>query len=358
MKLVHDPVELIQKDLDTWATPFVELDCFGTDSAERIAEMMNEFCRAHLGSSLRGYLFYRVSIGSTHGVQLEDGREFVIKVRPPAETNPDLSFDRAALESICSVMKWLAERGFPCPKPILGPTPLGKGLATVEELLEQGRHGNGFDPKCRKAIASTLAELIALLKSFDGAVSCLKHFQRGKSLYPQPHGKLFDFEKTAAGAEWIDAVAERARQAEAHDGPPVVGHADWRVEHLRFQGDRIAAAYDWDSLAFRPETELVGISAHGFTADWTREDVRRIPTADGIRAYVTDYEVARGPAFTKRERRSLFATCVYSIAYGARCAHSLEPNKTSWEEDTWPYLLRTEGETLLRGDSIFASRYK
>jgi hypothetical protein len=92
----------------------------------------------------------------------------------------------------------------------------------------------------------------------------------------------------------------------------------------------------------------VGASAHGFTADWSLEGVRRIPTADDIRAYVAHYEEARGHAFPTRERQCLFAHCVYSIAYGARCTHSLEPNKREWEEDTWPYLLRTEGDTLLR----------
>jgi hypothetical protein len=117
---------------------------------------------------------------------------------------------------------------------------------------------------------------------------------------------------------------------------------------LRFQAGKIVATYDWDSLAFCPETELVGISAHGFTADWTLEGVRRIPTADDIRAYVADYEAARGQPFSKSERRSLFAMCVYCIAYGARCAHSLEPDKIDWEENTWPYLLKTEGEALLR----------
>jgi hypothetical protein len=127
----------------------------------------------------------------------------------------------------------------------------------------------------------------------------------------------------------------------------VLGHADWRVEHLRFEDAKIVATYDWDSLAFRPETELVGLSAHGFTADWSVEGVRRIPTADDIRAFVADYETARARPFSKRERQSLFAHCVYCIAYGARCTHSLEPDKRDWEEDTWPYLLRTEGDALL-----------
>jgi aminoglycoside phosphotransferase (APT) family kinase protein len=348
MRILRDPVEIIQKDLQTWVTPFVELDCFGTDSAERIAEIMDEFCRAHLGSSLRGYRFYGSSVGSTHGVQLEEGRELVIKVRPPPETNPYLSLDRTSLETVCRVMKWLAGRGYPCPRPILGPTPLGKGLATVEEFLDRGECGNGFEPECRKVIASGFAELIERLRSFDGEVSSLKHFHRNESLYPQPHSKLFDFEKTAAGAEWIDAFAEKARRTEAHEDKPVLGHGDWRVEHLRFQDGRIVATYDWDSLAFRPETELVGLCAHGFTADWSLEGVRRIPTAANIRAFVADYEAARGQPFSKRERASLFAYCVYFIAYGARCEHSLQPKKADWEENTRPYLLRTEGETLLR----------
>jgi hypothetical protein len=348
MKHLHNPLEILQKEIQTWESPFVELDCFGTARAERIAEMMDAFCRVHLGSGFRGYLFYGSSIGSTHGVRLEDGQELVIKVRPPPETNPYLSLDRTSLESICRVMKWLADRGYPCPKPILGPTPLAKGMATVEEFLNPGQRGNGFEPECRKTIAAGLAELVELLRSFEGEVACLKHFQRSESLYPQPHSKLFDFEKTAKGAEWIDAFAERARQAEAHEAKPVLGHADWRVEHLRFQDGKIVATYDWDSLAFCPETELVAISAHAFTADWTLKGVRRIPTVDDIRSYVANYEEAGGGPFSKRERKSLFATCVYCIAYGARCAHSLQPDKRDWEENTWPDLLRTDGEALLR----------
>lgn len=77
------------------------------------------------------------------------------------------------------------------------------------------------------------------------------------------------------------------------------------------------------------------------------DGVRRIPTANDIRSYIADYEAARGRSFSKRERQSLFAHCVYFIAYGARCTHALEPDKTEWEEDTWPYLLRTEGAALL-----------
>jgi hypothetical protein len=227
MNQIRDSVETIRRDIETWKSPFVELDCFGMDNAERIAGIVDEFCRLHLGASIRGYFFYQASVGSTHGVQLENGRDVVIKVRPPPQTNPYLAHDRTTLGTVCEVMNWLADRGYACPRTVLGSTPLAKGLATVEELLDYGQRGNGFDPACRKTIASGLAELIQLLRSFEREVSCVKHFRRDASLYPQPHSKLFDFEKTAEGAEWIDEFARRARHAENHDSAPLLAHADW-----------------------------------------------------------------------------------------------------------------------------------
>ena len=119
MRIIHAPVDIVQKELQTWDIPFVERDCFGTDNAEQIAGIIDEFCRSYLSSGLRGYFFYRASVGSTHGVQLEDSRNIVIKVRPPPETNPALSFDRKSLDTICAVMNWLADRNFPCPKILL-----------------------------------------------------------------------------------------------------------------------------------------------------------------------------------------------------------------------------------------------
>ena len=247
---IYDPVEVIRKEIETWESPFVEMDCYGTDNAEQIVGMIDRFCQIYLSSGVRGYYFYRSSVGSTHGIQRENGRDVFIKVRPPAETNPYLPYDRQSLETIISIMKWLAKQKYPCPRPILGPLPLGKGLATAEEFLQRGQYGNGFDPVWRKLVASGFAELMDRLRSFPGDPTCLKHFQRGAALYPQPHSKIFDFEKTAAGAEWIDDFARRARQAQTHDGPLLLGHADWRVEHLRFDDGKIVATYDWDSLAF------------------------------------------------------------------------------------------------------------
>ncbi len=346
MKYIHKPVDIIQASLNEWTVPYVELDTFGTSNAEEIADAINAFCKRHLDSAIAGYLFYSASVGSTHGVRLEDGREVVIKVRP-CRASETLS---RRLEIICDVMRWLHARGYPCPKVIVGPNSLRQGSATVEEFLDRGVRRDAFDPECRALIARGLAEHIRTLRAFNGEVDLLKSCRETSSLYPKPHGKLFDFEKTAASAEWIDDFARRARQNLLHqeEDTLVLAHCDWRSEHLRFQDGKIVATYDWDSLALRTEAEIVGISAHGFTADWSLSDARRIPTGDDIRSYISEYEQFRGRLFSKRDRQAVFSHCVYWIAYGARCQHSLQPDKNGWEPDTFPFLLKTEGDDLLK----------
>jgi hypothetical protein len=110
----------------------------------------------------------------------------------------------------------------------------------------------------------------------------------------------------------------------------------------------LPAALAWSSTtrAGPRSGTLVGLAAAGFTADWSRP-VRRLPTGDDIRAFVADYERARRRAFSTGERRAVFASCVSTIAYGARCSHALEPATVDWPPDTWPHLLRTEGPALL-----------
>jgi hypothetical protein len=347
MAVLYDPVDLIRARLAKWGTAFVELDVFATDDPAEIVRLVDAFCRRHLGSPLAALLFYISSVGSTHGVKLADGRELVIKARPPAHTNPDHSHDVPSLTSVCRVLGWLRARGYPCAPLVLGPTPLAKGIATVEEFFERGERGDAFRPACRKAIATGLAQLVELLRACGAEAVAVRHVRRPADLYPQPHAKIFDFKATATGAQWIDDFARRAREVEDAGEAPVLGHGDWRVEHLRFLDDAIVATYDWDSLGHLPETVLVGSSAHGFTADWSRPDVRRIPTADDVRAYIAEYEEGRGRPLSRRERRAIFASCVYALAYSARCQHALEPARVEWDADTFPHLLRTAGDALL-----------
>jgi hypothetical protein len=220
-----DPVECIRQSVGAWATPYVELDIFGTGDAAKIAFTVDAFCRQHLGSGVDGYLFYAASVGSTHGIELCDGRRVVLKARPPSETNPDLALGFAQTTTVCKVMTWLSQRGFPCPLPLCGPLPMARGLATVEEFADQGERIDGLEPRYRRAIAAGYADLVVLLGSIDFDVSSLKHFTRGAALYPQPHGKLFDFSRPAFAVSVVDDFACRARALERHAGPAVLARA-------------------------------------------------------------------------------------------------------------------------------------
>ena len=141
------------------------------------------------------------------------------------------------------------------------------------------------------------------------------------ALWPRPHDVRFDFIGTARGAEWIDELA-LAALADRDQGERVLGHADWRVEHLRFDAGRLVAVHDWQSLGVAPEPALAGYAAHSFTADWSAEPHPPVPSAEEGLAFLADYERARGGPFDETERTSARAALVYAAAYGARCEHS------------------------------------
>jgi hypothetical protein len=147
---------------------------------------------------------------------------------------------------------------------------------------------------------------------------------RPGELWPVPHDGRFDFEGTAAGAEWIDRIAARARRVRDREvGDVVVGHTDWRVENMRFAGGAVSAVYDWDSLAIQREPVLAGGVAHLFTSDFTAgPEWVQLPTLDEALAFVADYEAARGEPFGADEHAVARAALLYAMAYTARCEHS------------------------------------
>jgi hypothetical protein len=102
----------------------------------------------------------------------------------------------------------------------------------------------------------------------------------------------------------------------------VLGHGDFRIEHLRFRDGAVSALYDWDSLGVGPEPVLVASAAYAFTADWSREDYQCVPTLDESLSFIADYERARGTPFTPEEHQVIAAAMVGFLAYGARCEHS------------------------------------
>lgn len=337
--------DLIRSEHASWDSPVVDREIFGTSDADAVAGRFARFCVTTLGSAPVGARFYRVSIGCVAGLELEDGRAVVVKAQRGSRSG-------AYLLACHEVRRHLVAAGFPCPRPIGEPTRDDGAWLSADELDERGSRADAHDPAIRRSMAAALARLVDLARpfashpAFGGA--WFSAIPEGKT-FPKPHSPIFDFEATAEGAAWIDALASRAR-AHRHDasGDRVVGHFDWRVEHLRFEGERVVTSYDWDSLHAEREPVVVGAAAHAFTADWQRDDMVQVPSRDELRAFVADYEAARGRPFDRGELATVAASCVYSLAYTARCNHALRPGEEGGTGD-FRALLRAHGAAMLAG---------
>ncbi|THD81748.1 MAG: hypothetical protein E7812_02720 [Phenylobacterium sp.] len=325
----------------------LDLAIHGTADPDAIAAAIDAVCRETLGSGVAEGLFYAASLGAVAGVALADGRRVVVKAYQ-AETPPEL------LREIVRLRDRLRERGVAAPAGLAGPTPFGRGHAIIESLLDDGRIEDTHQPPFRRALARGLHDLIEVARPLATPEALYTYRELSKSgrLW-RPPGKRFDFAATAAGAEYIDDVGRAARaliEQHLEAGELVIGHADWRAEHVRFvsQGEtiRIAAIYDWDSLLKRREPALVGVAAGCFCANWAApETVALAPTLDESRAFVADYEAARDRPFGREERHLLSGAFAYTVAHLARAGHALGRKREP--PGTFNHLVWTEGVGLL-----------
>jgi Ser/Thr protein kinase RdoA (MazF antagonist) len=329
----------------TAGEPGVEQAIFDTIDPVAMATCIEDLVALRL-APLDHALFYRPGVGVVAGLALVDGTDVVVKVH-----RWNVTIDRLAV--IQRLQKHLAAAGLPAPRPLITPEPLGHGIVTAEELIV-GQRADARDPSIRRAVAHGLHDFISAATDFSelaGLGTPLVLRSTHEPLWAEPHDVRFDFEATAAGAEWIDDLATTARaRLQAVGGEQVAGHFDWRTENLGFTDGLIVAIYDWDSVCAAPEAVVVGNAAAQFCVDWTIGDPDPLPTPREMRAFVGDYERARGRRFHEGEYELLDAANLALCAYGARCQHSnltLYPDLRGSTETGWVRLLRERGERWL-----------
>ncbi len=291
------------------------------ESALDIAVAVQAVCRKALCSDFLSCFYIELSVGAVFGVQLSDGRAAALKFHPPAA-------DHDHLCAVAHVQGYLQQAGFPCPRILRPPHHDGTRTITFESWCTDGRTRQIVTAPVRGSMARVLALLV------QGAARCpfhrnLKPDFLPQSLWPSPHNDLFDFNLTAAGAEWIDRRAELPRRV--LDRAPsrlVPGHMDWSLQHFRFdEEDQVAVVFDWDSLRMAQEARIVGGAAATFTL---RNDVEsQPPTSEQARAFVSDYEAARCAPFTPEEWVTVSAAALYAACYGARCEHAVGTPRSS-----------------------------
>lgn len=258
-----------------------------------------------------------LSVGAAAGVRLADGSRLFVKAWS-AEA------DRTALTAQLAIQNTMAERGFPAPAVLSALLPLGDGCAAIMRFDQGGSLTDVRRPGVLEAMARGLARLVkagADLVSTPG----LPERALPAGLWPKPHNVLFDFDRTAAGAEWIDDVAHTARTVlRASSAPRVLSHMDWSAKNMRMGADDIAVVYDWDSVYADTEMSVLGSAAATFPTTWDLP-VEPIPTREQVLAFLAAYGLERGRPLDDDERAQVSATLNYTQAYVARCAHALDP---------------------------------
>ena len=281
-------------------------DVLGTEDADEIRGIA-----ARAEPELTEVFHFSASVGAVFGVRRRDATRVAIKVNK-------LFTDEAYFAAIQEVQTALADAGFPAPRPVRR-----LGTTTVEEWLDAGVFRDAHEPDVRRALAETLARFLGLATA-SGVRPRRAFLRPAGALWPRPHNALFDFEATAAGAEWIDEIGRAAVVVDV-EGPELVGHTDWAAKHVRFDDAlRPTALYDWDSVTTGSEAMFVGTAAAAFTyTEELGEHVARWPAAEESLAFVDDYERVRGSPFSTAERTAVHASCVYLRAYAARCGHAV-----------------------------------
>lgn len=332
----------VASHLASWATPHVELDIHGTGDAGEIAAAIDGACLQHLGAPVARPIFYQSSIGAVAGLELVDGRRVTLKAHQ--STRP-----QALLREVVRVQSVVSRAVGLAPAVLAGPFPFGRGMAVFEQYVDAGVWADPHEASVRRELARSLCSMVAALLPIAADCTLPGHLLPSPvdgPLWPTPHSKLFDFTATQAGAEDIDDVARAAHARTRPAGRVVVAHGDWRAEHVRFHDGVAVAAFDWDSLCKLSEPALIGFTAHAFCADWSRADHVQAPTVAEARAFVHDYEAARGQPF-EREESSLCSACfAYSVAYTARCGHALGADQRG-QRGTFQHLIAELGVGLV-----------
>lgn len=272
------------------------------------------WARGRLGSAVADVRFRAGRIDAVWGVELQDGREVVIKAhRPPV----DLEATRATVDA----QRALAAAGFPCPVPLAGPDEVDNRVLTAETLIV-GERPDGRQPATRRLLADGLARHIEILRSQPdlveraGAGPSWCRYQQGP--WPVPHDTRVDLGSTVAGFEWLDVFGRRAadqildnRKADQ----TVVGHADWYAGNTAVVNGRLVGVFDWELVA-DTEAVIAGFTASCYAASATGGGGLSNP--EEVAAFLQDYEEVRGQPLSEGGRRAAAAAAAWILAFNAR----------------------------------------
>jgi hypothetical protein len=255
-----------------------------------------------LGAAPVRQLFERRQTAYVVGYRLEDGRQVVVKARHDPVRR---------VQACLAVQAGLFASNYPCARPLTMAAIVDGLTVHAEELRDPGDRMRGDDLRTARAFAVAFAGLM-------GRLERMAVVAEPDVLTPPPWVGWWRQRPWSASPR-VPAViyeaADRVRTRLArYDGPCVLGHADWESQNLRWTGDRLAVAYDWDSLAWLPEAVLVGAAASSFPSD-----LQPVVAATAASAsFLQEYQEARRRELSPDELEVAWAAGLLPVLFNAR----------------------------------------
>ena len=296
---------------------------FGTASVPAITSRVKAYCREQFGHGVASCELFTQSVGAVFVLRLDDGERVVLKVHDVDESRWGSAPSFESLTAVYAIQAELARSGFPCAHVLRPPIRGERGAVVAMSYIEGRRADDPHLPAVRRAMAETCAALVRQLFAFRSTPGVPARRLPADRLWPSPHNVLFDL--SAPGGEWIDARARAARKIlDARPPTFILAHTDVSGANTRVVSGRVVAMYDMDSIALVDEARALASIAvhHTYTPDRGRWVW---PSRAQARAFLADYERARGTPFSPPERERLDAGAIYALAYTARAELSLHP---------------------------------
>jgi hypothetical protein len=270
-----------------------------------LPDWLPAWCAGHLGSEPAGVLFQLRQVSMVFGLRLAGGTDVVVKARA----------DDGRAVSCVAAQARLAERGFPCARPLTPVVGVGSLAVHAEEFRPGGEVLHGDSPEVAVRCAEVFARLMAELAGVTVAPPLpnppwVRWDHADPGVWPAI-GCLGNRDQSAVPAYVVD-TAERARGRLLAAGLPcVLGHADFEAQNLRWHGREVWAVHDWDSLAWQPEAALAGAASGAFAS----AGPPALAPIESSEAFLVAYQDVRGRLFTAVEQESAWAASLWMAAY-------------------------------------------
>jgi hypothetical protein len=273
-----------------------------------LPDWLSAWCVDQLGDEPVSVLFERRSISAVFGLRLGGGREVVVKVRE----------DDGRAASCVAAQGRLAQRGFPCARPLTPAVGVG-GLAVHAEAFRPGGELlRGDSPEVAVRYAAVFARLMAELA--DVAVApplpnprWVRWDHADSGLWPVIEF-LDERDQSAVPAHVVDTAGRVRKRLLAADLPCVLGHGDFEAQNLCWHDGQVWCVHDWDSLAWQPEAALVGAACGAFAS----ASPPTLAPIESSAAFLAAYQDLRGRRFSAEEREVAWAASLWPAAHNAR----------------------------------------